>query len=107
MHESVLHLPLYGKRIPSVISTRLSNYNPGYQQYDYPIHNIKVAQISDTNKIMTVAPGAQTGIFKSVGRLDPHSYRPNEFFANNWVYEVSALCDASCVGVPSSTLSRM
>ncbi|EGB10980.1 hypothetical protein AURANDRAFT_8505, partial [Aureococcus anophagefferens] len=23
----------------------------------------------------------------SVGRLDPHSYRPNEFFANNWVYE--------------------
>ena len=36
---------------------------------------------------MTIAPGAQTGLFQSVGRLDPHSYRPNEFFANNWVYE--------------------
>jgi len=23
----------------------------------------------------------------SVGRMDPHTYRPNEFFANNWVYE--------------------
>ena len=36
---------------------------------------------------MTLSPGAQSGLFSSVGRLDPHSYRPNEFFANNWVYE--------------------
>ena len=34
-----------------------------------------------------MAPGAQSGLFNTVGRLDPHSYRPNEFFANNWVYE--------------------
>ena len=31
--------------------------------------------------------GRPVGLFASVGRLDPHSYRPNEFFANNWVYE--------------------
>lgn len=31
--------------------------------------------------------GGQTGLFVGVGRLDPHTYRPNEFFANNWVYE--------------------
>ena len=39
---------------------------------------------------MTVSPGAQTGLFSNetgVGRLDPHSYRPNEIFANNWVYD--------------------
>ena len=31
--------------------------------------------------------GGQTGLFVGVGRLDPHTYRPNEFFANNWMYE--------------------
>ena len=39
---------------------------------------------------MTVAPGAQTGLFSNetgVGRLDPHTYRPNEFFSSNWVYD--------------------
>lgn len=59
-------------------------YVPGQQQFDYPIRNLKVVSGSET---VTVAPGAQTGLFKTVGRLDPHSYRPNEFFANNWVYE--------------------
>ena len=38
-------------------------------------------------KTVTVAPGAQSGLFNTVGRLDPHTYRPNEFFANNFVYE--------------------
>ena len=36
---------------------------------------------------MTIAPGAQTGLFSTVGRMDPHTYRPNEFFSNNWIYE--------------------
>ena len=67
-----------------VVSTRLYGYTPGQQQFDYPVKNIKVSSGSQT---ITVAPGAQTGLFKTVGRLDPHSYRPNEFFANNWVYE--------------------
>ena len=39
------------------------------------------------SKNLTLTPGGQTGNFVGVGRLDPHSYRPNEFFANNWVYE--------------------
>ena len=84
VHEEVLHLPIYGKRIPLVIARRLSSYSPGEQQFDYPIQNIKVESGS---KNITVAPGAQSGLFTTVGRLDPHSYRPNEFFANNWVYE--------------------
>ena len=58
---------------------------PGAQQYDYPLH--KASVVGGGSTTVTVAPGAQTGLFSSVGRLDPHSYRPNEFFANNWVYE--------------------
>ena len=58
---------------------------PGAQQYDYPLH--KASVVGGGSTTVTVAPGAQTGLFASVGRLDPHSYRPNEFFANNWVYE--------------------
>jgi hypothetical protein len=66
------------------MSSRLSGYTPGQQQFDYPLHTMRVE--SGANGIV-VAPGAQTGLFETVGRLDPHTYRPNEFFANNWVYE--------------------
>ena len=85
VHDEVIHVPLWGLRIPSVVNKqRLMGYTSGYQQFDYPVHKMKVVS---GPKIVTVAPGAQTGLFTSVGRLDPHSYRPNEFFANNWVYE--------------------
>ena len=59
-------------------------YSPGFQQFDYPLQNLQAVTGSST---VTVAPGAQTGLFKTIGRADPHSYRPNEFFANNWLYE--------------------
>merc|ERR1711912_178615 len=36
---------------------------------------------------VTVSPGAQTGLFKTTGPMDPHNYRPNEFFISNWIYE--------------------
>jgi ABC-type transport system substrate-binding protein len=84
VHQQAINLPLWGKRIPAVLSRRLENFVPGEQQFDYPIHKVRVVSGSKT---VTIAPGAQTGLFKTVGRLDPHSYRPNEFFANNWVYE--------------------
>ena len=85
VHDEVIHVPLWGVRIPSVVNKqRLMGYTSGYQQFDYPMHKMTVVS---GPKTVTVAPGAQTGLFSSVGRLDPHSYRPNEFFANNWVYE--------------------
>jgi len=85
IHTEVLHLPLWGKRIPSVTSrATLEGYQPGHQQFDYPIWKARAVGDSKTIK---VSPGAQTGLFTTVGRLDPHSYRPNEFFSNNWVYE--------------------
>merc|ERR1712032_1019519 len=71
--------------IPAVVNKRLSGYVSGHQQFDYPVHTLKV---TDGLTTITVAPGSQTGgLFSGVGRLDPHTYRPNEFFANNWVYE--------------------
>jgi len=84
VHAQAIDLPFSGKRIPAIVSKRLSGYTPGLQQFDYPVHSLQVLSGSTT---VTVAPGGQTGLFVGVGRLDPHSYRPNEFFANNWVYE--------------------
>eukprot|EP01052_Picozoa_sp_SAG31_P043182 SAG31_NODE_7111_length_1785_cov_3.253855_1_plen_352_part_10 len=84
VHSAAIDLPFLGKRNPTVMSARLSGYTPGQQQFDYPLHTIRVE--SGPNSIV-VAPGAQTGLFQTVGRLDPHTYRPNEFFSNNWVYE--------------------
>ena len=99
IHEEYLHLPLWGRRIPAVVNNqRLSGYMPGYQQFDYPIHK---ATVVSGSKTVTVAPGAQAGLFSSVGRLDPHSYRPNEFFANNWVYEGLVTYGAGGAAVPS------
>jgi ABC-type transport system substrate-binding protein len=40
VHEEYLHVPIYGRRIPSIIAKRLSSYSAGAQQFDYPIHNI-------------------------------------------------------------------
>ena len=74
-----------GKAIPAIFNAaRVSGYQKGLQQFDYPIHTLRVIAGS---KNLTLTPGGQTGNFVGVGRLDPHSYRPNEFFANNWVYE--------------------
>ena len=84
LHDQATELPLSGKRIPAVVSSRLTGYQNGLQQFDYPVHTLHVMSGS---KNITVAPGGQTGLFVGVGRLDPHSYRPNEFFANNWVYD--------------------
>ena len=84
IHQAYIHIPLYGKRMPSVINKRLMGYTPGNQQFDYPVHKLRVVTGSD---MVTVSPGSSGGLFDSVGRLDPHSYRPNEFWANNWVYE--------------------
>ena len=99
VHDEAIHLPLFGQRIPSVTTrSRLAGYAPGYQQFDYPIHK---ATVVSGSKTVTVAPGAQAGLFTSVGRLDPHSYRPNEFFANNWVYEGLVAYGANGAVVPS------
>ena len=83
-HAQAISLPLWGKRVPALINTRLQGYEAGNQQFDYPVHRLEPVEGPTT---VTIAPGAQSGLFKSVGRMDPHTYRPNEFFSNNWIYE--------------------
>ena len=83
-HAQAVMLPFWGKRIPTLMNTRLTGYSGGYQQFDYPVHLLVPLQGSTTVKI---APGARTGLFRTVGYLDAHTYGPNEFFSNNWIYE--------------------
>lgn len=83
-HAQAVMLPLWGKRIPTLLNTRLTGYEAGYQQFDYPVHKLVPASGSTT---VTIAPGARTGLFQTVGQLDAHTYGPNEFFSSNWVYE--------------------
>lgn len=56
VHKQAVNLPFSGKRIPAVISRRLSNFRPGYQQFDYPLHTLRVESGSTT---ITVSPGAR------------------------------------------------
>lgn len=63
-------LPLWGARIPTILNKRLTSWRAGYQQFDYPVHALKVISGS---KNVTIAPGAQTGLFQTVGRMDPHT----------------------------------
>lgn len=83
-HKQAVSLPMWSKRMPAVINRRLTGYVHGPQQFDYPVHTLEV--LSGSREVR-IAPAAQTGLFQSIGRLDPHSYRPNEFFLSNWVYE--------------------
>ena len=88
IHTEAFHLPLWGKRIPSVCRrSRVAGYAPGQQQFEYPIKN---AYVVSGSKNVTIAPGAQTGLCSTVGRMDPHTYRPNEFFSNNWPKSISS-----------------
>ena len=89
IHESAIILPFSGKRNPTILNTRLTGYTPGQQQFDYPLHTLSAT--TGANSI-TVAPASQSGLFSTVGRLDPHTYRPNEFWANNLVYEGLTKC---------------
>ena len=83
-HRQAMMLPLYGKRIPTLYNRRLDGYEPGYQQFEYRVHRMRVVSGSTT---VTIAPGARTGLFNTVGTMNAHVYGPNEFFANNWVFE--------------------
>lgn len=83
VHDNVVSFPLWGKRVPTVMNSRLSGYKMGSQQFDYPVHALSVTG----SKTVTIAPGAQNGLFESVGPMNPHGYRPSEFFSNNWIYE--------------------
>mmetsp|Transcript_42919 Transcript_42919/g.100779 ORF Transcript_42919/g.100779 Transcript_42919/m.100779 type:complete len:652 (+) Transcript_42919:63-2018(+) len=89
LHEQAISFPLWSRVMPAVWRrSRMTGYVPGVQQFEYPMHTVRILAGSST---VTVAPGGQQGIFAGdknlIGRMDPHSYRPNEFFINDWIYE--------------------
>ena len=89
VHGSAINLPFSGKGNPTIMNKRLTGYTEGQQQFDYPLHTLSAT--TGANSI-TVAPASASGLFSTVGRLDPHTYRPNEFWANNLVYEGLTKC---------------
>lgn len=54
VHVQAVNLPFSGKRIPAVIRRRLSSFRPGYQQFDYPLHTLRV---ESGPTAITVSPG--------------------------------------------------
>merc|ERR1719456_1258970 len=64
LHDQATEIPISGKRIPAIINKRLTGYQSGYQQFDYPAHTLTVASGADT---ITVAPGAQSGLMGKGG----------------------------------------
>jgi ABC-type transport system substrate-binding protein len=86
IHGNVVTFPMWAKSMPAVINRRLSGYVVGVQQYDYDLHKITAAPGTSTS--ITVSPGSQCGIFGCKDPPnEPHGYRPNEFFINNWIFE--------------------
>jgi nickel transport system substrate-binding protein len=83
-HSQAIMMPFYGKRIPTLLNKRLTGYEPGNQQFEYRVDRLVPLSGSTT---VTIAPGARTGLFDTVGTMNAHVYGPNEFFSNNWVYE--------------------
>lgn len=84
IHQQAMFLPLWGSRIPSVVNRRLSRFSASNQAYTYPLDSIRVD--SGPHNV-TVAPGSGGSLFKSVGKLNPHQYFPNQIFVSNWMYE--------------------
>ena len=101
-HEQAVLLPLFGKRIPTLLNRRLTGYESGFQQFDYPVHRLRVVEGSKT---VTISPGARNGLFSTVGTMNAHVYGPNEFFSNNWVYEGLVAFGADGAVVPSLAIS--
>ena len=68
-HAQAVMMPLSGRRIVAIINSRLTGYQAGHQQFDFPVH--KLVPITGS-KTVTISPGSLTGRFKTVGNMHPH-----------------------------------
>eukprot|EP00536_Pseudo-nitzschia_multiseries_P000903 jgi/Psemu1/294211/fgenesh1_pm.11_\ len=84
IHQQAIFVPLWGTRIPYVVSRRLSGFTPSDQTYSYPLTSVRVLEGS---KNVMVNPGAGGAMFSTLGPTNPHQYYPNQLFAQAWVYE--------------------
>jgi ABC-type transport system substrate-binding protein len=84
IHQQAIFLPLWGTRIPYVVSRRLTDFTPSPQAFSYPLESVRIVEGSAN---VTIAPGAGGSLFESVGPMNPHQYFPNQLFAQAWLYE--------------------
>ena len=40
-HQEAVLLPFWGKRVPTLMNSRLTGYEAGMQQFDYPVNRLK------------------------------------------------------------------
>ena len=85
IHNHAVFLPLWGTRVPYVLSRRLGGFTPSSQTYTYPIETVRILEGSPN---VTAACGTSGGsMLQSAGPLHPHQYFPNELFTQAWLYE--------------------
>ena len=69
-HKEAMMLPLWGRRVVAIVNSRLTGFQHGHQQFDFPVHKLVPVEGSTT---VTISPGALTGRFQTVGNMDPHT----------------------------------
>eukprot|EP00532_Pseudo-nitzschia_australis_P013953 CAMPEP_0168208370 /NCGR_PEP_ID=MMETSP0140_2-20121125/2032_1 /TAXON_ID=44445 /ORGANISM="Pseudo-nitzschia australis, Strain 10249 10 AB" /LENGTH=670 /DNA_ID=CAMNT_0008134763 /DNA_START=360 /DNA_END=2374 /DNA_ORIENTATION=- len=89
IHQQAIFVPLWGTRIPYVVSRRLAGFTPSDQTYSYPLTSVRVLEGS---KKVTVNPGAGGSLFTKLGPTNPHQYFPNQLFAEvDWIFQKTIL----------------
>ena len=65
-HQQAMMLPLWGRRVVAIVNNRLAGYQPGHQQFDFPVHKLVPLSPSASGETttVTISPGALTGRFE-------------------------------------------
>lgn len=84
IHQQATVIPLWGNRVPYVVSRRLYGFAPGAQILAFPLETVRVAS---GPKTVTINGGDDGSFFLSAGTLNPHLYSTNLFYVNRWIYE--------------------
>ena len=65
-HDQAMMLPLWGRRVVAIVNNRLGGFQPGHQQFDFPVHRLVPLSpsVSGDTTTVTISPGALTGRFE-------------------------------------------
>ena len=65
-HDQAMMLPLWGRRVVAIVNNRLGGFQPGHQQFDFPVHKLVPLSpsVNGETTTVTIAPGALTGRFE-------------------------------------------
>ena len=65
-HDQAMMLPLWGRRVVAIVNNRLGGFQPGHQQFDFPVHRLVPLSpsVNGETTTVTISPGALTGRFE-------------------------------------------